>query len=286
MTTPAEPLRDDYKLRRFFLLSFGISWLVWISMIIFSPGEDYFLPLLFMGAFGPSLAAICMVLMCGSIEERKSFWKSLIDVKRIGLKWFLFILLIFPTILFLGYFLYSLVGGSYPNLADYFGGIETISDALSLLFIMLLGGPLAEELGWRGYALDRLRPKWGLLMGSIILGIIWVLWHLPLFFIEGTSQFQKGFGPAFWSWAFQLIVISLIFSLVYYKTGESILAAILLHLMANIAYPLNLDETGEFIFTLLRLCIGIVVAFNLISFEKTSVNPGIKSPGKMNVYPF
>ncbi len=286
MTTPAEPLREDYKLRRFFLLSFGISWLIWISMILFSPGADYFLPLLFFGAFGPSLAAIFMLLMYGSNEEKKSFGKRLIGVKRMGFKWFLFILLIFPAILLLGYFFYFLVGGSYPSLADYFEGIENISDGLSLLLIMLLGGPLAEELGWRGYSLDRLQRKWGMLMGSIILGIIWVLWHLPLFFIEGTSQFQKGFGLAFWSWAFQLIVISLIFTLVYNKTGKSILAAILLHLMANIAYPLNLDENGELIFTIVRLCIGIVIAFKLISIENSSVNPGIKSSGKMNVYPF
>ncbi len=239
MTTPTPSLRDDYKLRRFFLLSFAVSWLVWISMILFNPGAVYFLPLLFLGAFGPSLTAIFMLIRYGSTEEKKSFWKRLVSVKRIGLKWFLSILLIFPVILILRYSLYSLIGGSYPSPAVYFEGIENISDGLILLFIMLLGGPLAEELGWRGYALDRLQQRWGMLMGSIILGVNWVLWHLPLFFIEGTTEFQKGFGPAFWSCAFQLIVISLIFTLVYYKTGKSILAVILLHLMVNVAYPLE-----------------------------------------------
>ncbi len=124
---------------------------------------------------------------------------------------------------------------------------------------MLLGGPLAEELGWRGYIQEPLQEKSGKLKASLLIGFFWILWHLPLFLIEGTSQNQKGFGIAFWSWALQLFFLSIVFTWVYNNTRRSILAAILLHLMANFAYPLNLDATGEIVFTIVRFVILIPV---------------------------
>ncbi len=256
------------RLLPFFVLTFSFSWLVWISMAIFPFAEAYFLPLLFLGAFGPAVSAITLLFVYGNIEERKSFFKRLINFRQIGVKWFLFIFLIFPAILITGYFIYHFFGGSYPALSDYFGGIENISGFLQLMGIMLIGGPLSEEPGWRGYALDPLQKKFGAVKASLILGIIWILWHLPLFFIEGTSQYEKGFGFAFWSWAFQLIVISFIFTFVYNRTGKSILAAIFLHLMANIAYPLNLDLNGEIVFTIFRFSIAVILILQLKSFKK------------------
>ncbi len=59
---------------------------------------------------------------------------------------------------------------------------------LMLLLPLLILGPLSEELGW-GYALDRLQTRWDALTSSLILGVIWSLWHLPLFYIVGTSQY-------------------------------------------------------------------------------------------------
>lgn len=261
-------IKNQRRLLPFFILTFGFSWLVWSSMIFFQLSENYFLPMLFLGAFGPAVSAITMLFTYGSREERKSFFKRLYDFRRIGIKCLFFIFLVFPAILIAGYFIYHLFGGSYPALSDYFGGMDTISGFLSIMGIMLIGGPLSEEPGWRGYALEPLQQKFGAVRASIILGIIWTTWHLPLFFIEGTSQFQKGFGFAFWSWAFQLILISLIFTLVYNRTGKSILAAIFLHLMANMAYPLNLDLTGEIVFSCFRLIIALVVIYQLIATQK------------------
>lgn len=247
-------------------------------MIIFPFFESYFLPLLFLGSFGPAVSALIMLFVYGDSEERKSFFKRLISFRQIDLKWWLFILLIFPAILVTGFILYHFFGGSYPAFSDYFGGIDNISGFLQLMGIMLIGGPLSEEPGWRGYALEPLQKKFGAVKASILLGIIWTLWHLPLFFIEGTSQYQKGFGIAFWSWSFQLIIISLIFTLVYNRTGKSILAAIFLHLMANMAYPLNLDLNGEIIFTSLRFVIAIVIIFKLRASDKRKHSDILPNP--------
>ena len=269
MTTLSNAKNDH--LPEFFLYSFGFSWLVWISMILFEPTAEAFLPLLFLGAFGPALAALFLVLRHGTADEKKEFLKSIIDFKRIKLKWYLVIFLIFPAILFIGFYVYSFFGREFPTWSDYLGGVESVRDFLMLLLIMLIGGPLAEEPGWRGFALDRLQKRFGAVAGSVILGGIWILWHLPLFFIEGTSQNQKGFGIAFWSWSLQLIVISLIFTLVYNNNRKSILAAILLHLMANMAYPLNLDPTGEMIFSGVRLLVAAGVILLLLRKKETLI---------------
>ena len=57
---------------------------------------------------------------------------------------------------------------------------------------LLIIGPLSEEIGWRGYALERLQTRWNALTSSLIVGLVWALWHLPLFMMVGTSQHELG----------------------------------------------------------------------------------------------
>lgn len=249
-------LRDPIK---FFGMTFLFSWLVWGMMIVFPPADNFFIPLLFLGAFGPSIVALVLVYLEGGIQSLKEFANRIWDIRRISWKWYLFIFLFFPGVLVIGYAIIFLLGGEVPDVNTYFGGIKTTSDLFYLVVFMLLGGPLAEELGWRGYVLEPLQEKWEKVRASLTTGFFWVLWHLPLFFIEGTSQSQKGFGIAFWSWTMQLFFLSIIFTWVYSATRRSILAAILLHFMANFAYPLNLETNGEIVFTMVRFAILIPV---------------------------
>src|SRR5436853_185126 len=64
-------------------------------------------------------------------------------------------------------------------------------------FILLLQGPVPEEFGWRGYALDRLQARWGALTSALVLGVVWGLWHLPLFFLPAAGIYVLPFGPWF-----------------------------------------------------------------------------------------
>ncbi len=262
-------MKNQENTRKFLIITFLFSWLIWGILILFPPAEEWFLALLILGAFGPTLAAVYMVYTRENSQLKKDFWNRLINIRLIGWKWLLLIFLIFPVILATGYSLLFLLGKQMPDFSSYFSGLDSINSIAFFLVFMLLGGPLAEELGWRGYLLDPLLEKWGNLKGSVILGIIWLFWHLPLFFIEGSSQHQKGFGMAFWSWSLQIMVLSVIFTWVYRHTHRSILAAVLLHFMANFAYPLNLDATGELIFSLVR--IGIILPI-IISWYRTSIS--------------
>ena len=116
-------------------------------------------------------------------------------------------MVLFPAMAFVGDLIDSALGGDPPAIQT-----ETLTNPVSFLgflLLMILGGPLAEELGWRGFARDPLQKGRSALSASLILGVIWALWHLPLFFIEGTSQAAIGLGSTvFWLWHVQVVALS------------------------------------------------------------------------------
>lgn len=109
---------------------------------------------------------------------------------------------------------------------------------LMMLLTLLILGPLSEELGWRGYALDRLQTCWNALTSSLILGVIWSMWHLPLFYIIGTSQYL--YDISFLGFMLGTTTISVLYSWAYNNTGGSIWSAVFFHWI----YTYALDTLG------------------------------------------
>jgi membrane protease YdiL (CAAX protease family) len=103
------------------------------------------------------------------------------------------------------------------------------------LLFWLLFGPVPEEPGWRGYALDGLQDRRSALWASLIVGSVWSVWHLPLFFIEGTWQAEAvGLGTQrFWLYMLAMVVESVLYTWIYNNTNGSTLAAILFHFVGN-----------------------------------------------------
>jgi len=111
------------------------------------------------------------------------FRKS-IKQKKAGWSWYLFILLGIPVLLLLGIVLQP---GSLAN----FQGVKPIlliSYPLTYVAVFFGGGPLAEEPGWRGFALPRLQQHFSPYWSGVVLGVIWSVWHLPAFYISTLSQ--------------------------------------------------------------------------------------------------
>jgi hypothetical protein len=103
----------------------------------------------------------------------------------------------------------------------------------AFFYILFLGGPVAEEFGWRGYALDRLQVRYSALVSSIILGVVWGLWHLPLFFMQGQDMYRN--APV-WGFILGTVFLSVLFTWIYNNTGKSILAVLLFHTMGNLSH--------------------------------------------------
>lgn len=100
------------------------------------------------------------------------------------------------------------------------------------LFIMIAGGG-QEEFGWRGYAQKPLQQRFGILGGSVFLGTVWGLWHLPLWFMPGE-------GHAYYSFfAFLLYTVSIavIIGWLYNASGEKLVIAWIIHAMGNVSVP-------------------------------------------------
>lgn len=70
--------------------------------------------------------------------------------------------------------------------------VRVRADAPASDLVLGLAGPLSEEFGWRGYVQPSLRQYYGRVAVTVVLGAAWGLWHVPLFFREGTGQYDKG----------------------------------------------------------------------------------------------
>jgi len=101
--------------------------------------------------------------------------------------------------------------------------------ALNVLLIFLVGGPLSEEFGWRGFALPALQERWGWRVASVVLGGVWAAWHLPLFYSSGTLQSHWPFG---W-FALSVIASSVLFAWLFNRTQGSVVPVLVLHTTVN-----------------------------------------------------
>jgi uncharacterized protein len=191
-------------------------------------------------------------------EFIKDFWLRAVDPRRIGLYWW-------PIILFLQFLinivasLFSFIGGGDPGQLRF---CEAFLNApLGFLAFMLIFGPIPEEIGWRGYGLDALRTRMNLLNTSLLLGVIWALWHLPLAFVEGS--FQNGLAeymPSLISYFFAFIPTSIIMSWIYYRTNRSTLSAILFHFAGNTAGEIfHLSLETRVIQTVLCAVVALII---------------------------
>jgi membrane protease YdiL (CAAX protease family) len=246
MKTYSNHKANQLNFLKFIGLTFLISWLFWVPVAL--TGQDVnesglLIPYM-LGGFGPSLAGVIMLYRTQKQQVRRDFWKSLIDFKRISENGYLVIFLVFPIVFSLAIGAAYLLGIPLPK----FERVSQIgSNPLMLVGIVLTGiltGPLAEELGWRGYALDRLQSHRSDLVSSLILAPVWWAWHLPLFFMKGTTQYNWGFGSLeFWLFAAGIVPLTILLTWVYNRNKKSILAAVLTHFMYNftlgMVYPMT-----------------------------------------------
>ena len=195
---PIPPKRRS--LLAFFVLAFGISWAAWVPVAAASwelvPFRPPFTLAALIGAFGPSLAAIALTVFGeGWFGLRQLLGRLLIW--RVGPRWYAFALLYPAAMSLLTTAFYVLFGGVSPDFAnppflEFYPlpfGLAAVGPWPLLPFVFLqylfFSSPIGEEIGWRGYALPRMQAGWSALQASVVLGLLWGVWHLPLYLTRG-----------------------------------------------------------------------------------------------------
>lgn len=211
----------------YFLLTFFVAWVVWFAAAaLAAPGNTGFFgirgPVFLLGVIAPSLVALALVAR-GEGRAGVARLVARIGQWRVAPRWYLFAIGYFAAIKLTAALIHRVMLDTWPR----FGHTP---------WALLLGAILVstwfqagEELGWRGYALPRLTRHLGLGGASIVLGVVWALWHLPLFFLpdSGTT------GQSFPVYLLQVTALSVAMAWLYWKTDGSLLLVMVMHASVN-----------------------------------------------------
>lgn len=232
---------------QFVVLTFAISWLAWAPIVAFgwSTVEDPAGAILFMlGGFGPSLAGWWMLRRAG----RRDTLRRLVDPRPIGGPLWWLALLGYPAVFALSVVLAVAAGGALPAFAGAAAWSNGLGALLGGLVVVLLLGPLSEEVGWRGFAQDALDAALGPLRGTLALGAVWWAWHLPLFAMPSTLHGTQGLLSAFAVGYFLTVVgYAVFFAWLHHRTGGSILVAVAAHFSINLTFAAAAPFDGSII---------------------------------------
>jgi membrane protease YdiL (CAAX protease family) len=230
-----EGLLARHPLVFFFLIAFAGAWLIEVPIALSETGTGLLpftipRPLLALAIaaatfLGPTLSAYIMTYMTeGRIGIRRLLRRYVLW--RVGLRWYLFVLLAIPAIEVLGAIVVPGALGSFQGLTL----TMVLTYPIAFVSTWVLGGPLGEEPGWRGFALPRLQPLHGPLLGSIILGILWACWHLPLFW---SGIWTPPTIPNIVMFILMITCLTIIMTWVFNNAKGSLLITMLMHASFN-----------------------------------------------------
>jgi len=234
----------------FFVLTFAITWGVGALLALF-PGLFAALfgplsaasPAFVLAVAGPTIAATILTFLrdghrgLAALYARLAHW-------RFGLTWYALILVGIPLLSSLT----SQVVGAERHLE-----LNTLSSLIGFLLLNLILGPLGEELGWRGYAFPRLMERFTPLLASLILGLIWGVWHLPAFFMAGLPQTSQAL-PLF---LVGTVLMAIVATWIFQHTGGSVPSMVLFHYAVNVS--LDLFGVARLPFTLVLVAAAVLV---------------------------
>lgn len=261
-TTRREPLSNSSTLLQrhpvglFLALTYVLAWAFWAPLVIFGdslPGGLESI-LLMLGTLVPStLAVVFVAKLHGRQGVRRLFGRLLKG--RVGVRWYVAVIglsLLAPVALGLT----ILLGGSRPALDT-----TVVAVLIGFLFSIFPGSALGEELGWRGFVLPRLQSRQSALRASLLIGVVWGPWHLPLW-LTGRESHPISLFAAF---VVSVICMSVLCTWMYNGTGGSLLIVVLFHATANLPVtyliaPLGKDMAPSFlVFVALMVVAATVV---------------------------
>ena len=268
--------RDPWK---FFLLTFAYSWVIWIPSVLDGIGLDlpfsvaeYTIVVVIIGAFAPMMAAITLVIRESGWKGTKAFLGQVFDFRFKPV--YLVIALALPLLIHLiAHYLALAVGLDvaqtlFPTEIP----LAPIILAIPYFILMLVIGGGQEEFGWRGYAQEPLQEKIGVIPASLVIGVIWGIWHLPLWFMAGDLHSAY----SFLAFVMMTTSISIMYAWLYNSSGKKLIVVMFFHAMSNTAAPLlpflhgieGKPESAYWIYAAVNVLFGIIFAYFLVKGSK------------------
>lgn len=211
-------------LTSFFVLTYVVTWTVFlvVGALVGRASPSVLQLMVLPGVFAPALVAITLTAWA---EGRTALRHLLGRVLRWRVRWhwFLFAVVYMASIKLAVALVYRIGAGTWPR----FGSTAWYV----MVAAILISAPFqsGEEIGWRGFALPRLAARFGMAKASIVVGIIWAVWHLPLFFIRGSDTY----GQSFAVYLLQVTALSVALAWLYVRSSQSLLLPMLMHAAVN-----------------------------------------------------
>lgn len=254
----------------FFVLSYALMWACfWYVAAARIPADSAAGgALLLLGTFAPFLSAVGLT---GLAEGRAGLGRLLRPVLQwqVAAKFYVFALVYIAAIKIVAALIHRGATGAWPR----FGHEATV--VIVIAVIVSTPFQAGEEVGWRGYALPRLAARMGLARASLLLGLIWGVWHLPQFFVVGADTYRQSFAL----FVLQVIAMSVAIAWLWDRTGQSLLLTMLMHSAVNntkdiVPSPVVGGTTtfglhGSFIGWTTVALLWICAAYFLFRMEKT-----------------
>lgn len=201
---------------------FGTAPLAAVNAGLLPEGADQ------LGALSASLAGIILA----AVEGRRGGTRELLRrvlIWRVGIQWWAFALLFWVVPAVAGLYLFDLFGGPPVD----WSGLRPLSSIVPLIIMLTIFAGLGEEFGWRGFAMPRLQARYSALVSSVIIGLMWGLWHIPLFLTRGTIQYawqlEAGLIPAVVGYTVFNMASAIQYAWVFNNTNGSVLLVAVLH---------------------------------------------------------
>ncbi|MPQ99365.1 CPBP family intramembrane metalloprotease [Modestobacter sp. I12A-02628] len=233
-----------HPLVAFFALAFGLSWLAWLPYLLSENGlgvlafsfpsvlgTSQLLGVLPGAYLGPVTAAVVVTVL---VEGRAGLraWRGRLLRFRVGARWYLGVGVLVPLSLLAATFVLPQAWGSARMV-----GAGLLLAYVPMLVLQVVTTALAEEPGWRDFALPRLQARLGPVTGTVVLGLLWGAWHWPLFLTEwGGHPDVTWVQPVLFTAS--CVPLSLVMTWVFNRTGQSVPLVMLLHAGINSTYTL------------------------------------------------
>lgn len=239
-----------------------IAFSVTISLTqlgILKYGSPIFMIFYGLSGYSPAIAGILVTKKFYSKSDFKNFLKSCINLKR-SFKEYMYVIITALILWTVPYFVINFFDTTQAMLNSPLIFLSWITP------VMILGGGL-EEIGWRGFLLPRLLEKYSLIKSSLIIGVIWSFWHLPLWFIVGSPQQDTNFIP----FALSCIASSFVLTFIYIQTN-SIWLCILFHALDNAcSYVFKFSVDMHIIISLATALVGFAILYISDKYIRTKL---------------